>query len=169
MNKQKAITWSLLILLIALLWDFGNRAILYSPLTLTQDITRPPIPERQNNGKVAEPAWGPEIVNRNLFSKSRSVRVSTPAPAPTKKPSPSMIEQKKEVRPEFTLSGIIQNQSGEDIAYIIFNGQNPIGIRVGEELGGAKLTRIDKRSVTMNWRGSEIKLSLSSQPLIKRR
>ena len=69
MSRQKAITWSLLALLVVLLWDFGNRAMFYSPLALTQSTTRPGIPKKQDNASGLKPVWGLEIESKNLFTE----------------------------------------------------------------------------------------------------
>ena len=172
MSRQKTITWSLMALLVVLLWDFGQRALFYSPLSPSQSTTRPGVPEKLDNTSDLKPSWGPEIEARDLFSQGRSARASASGSTPDTKSqrdqAPPPKEQLTEIRPNLTLSGIIINQFGEYVAYVILDNQNPIGVRIGEELGGAKVTAIDKRSVTLNWKGSAIKLSLSSQPLIKR-
>lgn len=172
MNRQKALTGALLILLALLLWDLGNRAILYSPLPVASSDTRPGVPEKLEDAQGFSPAWGKEIENKNLFNKSRSIRVSPPEgqgrPKSAVSKQPAQKDRPPEVRPELTLSGIIKNQFGEYVAFVILNGQDTVGARKGEMVGDAKVTHIDKRNVTLSWRGSEIRLSLGSQPLIKR-
>jgi len=172
MNRQKALTAALAALLVLLLWDFGSRALLYSPLAPASNEARPDIPAKQENADGLVQAWGPEIEKKDLFSKTRSTRISpvrkesrtvTPASTQPAQPAPA-----PEVRPDLTLSGIIKNQFGEYVAYIILNGQEPVSIRKGEMIGEATVTYIDNRSVTLDWKGSDIRLSLSSQPLIKR-
>lgn len=172
MNRQKALTGAILALMILLLWDFGSRALHYDPLPVIKEDTRPDVPDKMKDPEGLFPAWGQEIEQRNLFSKTRSIKAPRPRgtggrrSTAVKQPVPR--EKPLEVRPDLTLSGIIKNQSGEYVAFITLNGKETVGIRKGESVGEAKVTHIDKRNVTLDWRGSDIRLSLSSQPLIKR-
>jgi len=172
MNRQKTITWSLLGLLVLLLWDFGNRALFYHPLAVTETRSRPAAPGKKDITPVIEARWGPEIEEKNLFSQSRSA-----SPPPTEAalgadggPLQGMPggEQAAEIRPNIILSGIIKNQFGEYVAFLKLDGQVPAGIRKGEALEGVRVIDISKRRVKLSWQGSTFELSLSNQPLIKR-
>lgn len=155
-----------------LLWDFGNRALFYHPLAVTEGQSRPVAPEKKDKSPVIESRWGAEIEGKNLFSQSRSARVSPTEAALGADGRPSQRTQEKErlteIRPNIILSGIIKNQFGEYVAFLKFDGQVPAGIRKGEALEGVKVIDISRRRVKLSWQGSSFELSLSNQPLIKR-
>jgi len=169
MTRQKAIIWSLMGLIILLLWDFGNRALFYHPLAASVESARPATPEKEEKKPDLKTAWGVEIERKNLFSESRAVRIS-PADKVNSTPAQDAAANmpQVEVRPNITLSGIIVNQFGEYVAYLKFGALEPVGIRKGETVEGVKVRSIDNRKVSLDWRGSEFELTLSSQPLIKR-
>ena len=172
MNRQKTITWSLIGLLVLLIWDFGNRALFYHPLSVTEAQSRPAVPVKEDKAPGFKARWGEEIEKKNLFSLSRSARVSPTEAALGANGMPGRDmpakEQVMEIRPNIILSGIIKNQFGEYVAFLKFDGQVPVGIRKGEALEGVKVIDISKRRVKLNWQGSSFELSLSNQPLIKR-
>jgi len=172
MTRQKAIIWSLIGLLTLLLWDFGNRALFYHPLAVSGESTRPATPEKEEGKPGLKTTWGVEIEQKNLFSESRAVRIS-PADAAFGFNTAPMQDAAAngppvEVRPNIILSGIIINQFGEYVAYLKFDGQEPVGIRKGETVEGVKVISLDERSVSLDWKGSGFELTLSNQPLIKR-
>ncbi len=170
MNRHRALTWSLAALLAFLLWDFSDRALLYSPLSTSpiQTVTATDTGEKDED--KFEAAWGVEIVEKNLFNENRSERVSPTDSAfgINDMPDSDAATRGQAVRPEIILSGIIKNQFGERVAYLQIGKDDAVGARKGEAVQEFKVVDIQQRTVSLGWRGSTFELTLSSNPLIKR-
>lgn len=173
MNNRKAITWAMAALLILLLWDFASNALFYHPLEKHVSLQKNDDAQTMGETPQHETSWGTAIVEKNLFSETRTSRSATTTPdyesRATSEPVASMQqEQLTEVRPNVKLSGIIKNQFGEYIVYLQVASDAPVGLRRGESLMDLKVVDIEKRKVTLKWKDSTFELSMSGQSLIKR-
>ena len=172
MNKQRAITGGLILLLMLLSWDFTQSVILYDPLEAT-GTTAPSAAATARTTEpeltMSRPAWGDEILTYNLFSKSRGREMPLDSAETTDISGSGGITGIEDVtiRPDVKLSGIIKNQFGEFVAYIKVEKDPPVAVRTGEVVRGMKIMEIRQRSVTVEWKGSNFDLNLNI-PLLKR-
>jgi hypothetical protein len=152
----------LFFLMASLVWGFITESLLYSPLEKIQSAEKEPEGKKITKADF-KAAWGAVIYKNNLFSPKRgappvrppSETVVTPPPAPQEKPKPPPV------RPVLKLNGIIVNQYGEYVAYIVKNAESAVRAREGDTLGDVKVVSIDERTVKLLWLNEEIVLSLS--------
>jgi hypothetical protein len=162
MIRQWFILGVLFLLTALLFWDFVNKSLLYSPLTEIESI------ERAADGKAIseaafKAAWGKEILEKNLFSPQRNA-ASVPKDTVPKETIEQPVLERKLIEapiPILSLSGIIENQFGELIAYIQKDKDEAVPLREGDRLGEFKVVEITDRSVQLLFRGEEIILTLS--------
>lgn len=176
MKNRRNLTWALAALLLILLWDFADRAVYYSPLSSSDVLATSP-PGKDGESKTGEQqtesksSWSTAIVDKNLFSKSRALGAGGLPPSSDGSKEDGTgpgAQDAGVVRPNVTLSGIITNQFGEHVAFLLFDNDSPIGVRKGETIKGVRVVQIDDRRVLLEWKSSEFELTLSVSPLIKR-
>lgn len=170
-NRRKAVTWALGFLLLLLSGDFATRALLYSPAVPPSPVDSAKADDR--GVKYIPPsntAWNVTITEKNLFSETRTVRTA-PQDASRElnaRPGQDTMPVPAKVKSNVILSGIIKNQHGEDVAYLIIDGQPALAVRQGEVAGGVRVMKIERRKVTVQSNGESFDLTLSGNPLIKR-
>lgn len=161
MIRQWFILGVLSLLTAALFWDFVNKAVLYDPLAEIESIERA-VDEKAVSKAAFKAAWGKEILEMNLFSPERSAK-SVPREAGLPKTVEPVLEKKTAEAPIpiLSLSGIIENQFGELVAYIQKNKEEAVPLRKGDSLDDFEVVEITDRSIQLLFRGEEINLTLS--------
>jgi hypothetical protein len=165
MIRQWFILSVLFLVTAGLLWNFVTEVLLYSPLEKIQATEKDP-QEKAITEADFKAAWGPEIHSANLFSLRRGVPPKRPKVRVTKPPKPVTPPPPKAVkptprRPVLKLNGIIVNQFGEYVAYIVRNSQAAVPLREGDVLDDIQVISINERAVKLMWLEEEIELSLS--------
>ncbi len=158
MIRKAFILGVLSITTLALLWDFVAEALLYNPFAQIGGIERA-VEAKVKSEDVFKPAWGTEILKRNLFSQERS-----PAPKPAPPAAGERAENAPEppVRPDVSLTGIILNQFGEYVAYVRIGREEPVPLRYGDELDNIKVAEITERKATLTWNDETIILTMEN-------
>lgn len=159
MIRKAFILGVLSITTLALLWNFVAEALLYNPFAQMGGIEKA-VEAKVKSEDVFKPAWGTEILKRNLFSQERS-----PAPKPAPPPDGGRVEQPPEpppARPDVSLTGIVLNQFGEYVAYVQIGREEPVPLRYGDELDNIKVAEITERKATLTWNDETIILTLEN-------
>jgi hypothetical protein len=113
-------------------------------------------------GKGNQSAWGQEILENNLYSPQRLASSAAKDIEPIEKIEPSIERIVKDTPiPILNLSGIIENQHGELVAYIQKDKDEAVPLREGDRLDEFKVVEITNRKVKLLFRGEEITLTLS--------
>jgi|Deesub1362A_J573_1020465.scaffolds.fasta_scaffold00077_84 hypothetical protein len=142
--------------MVSLLWNFYQEVIVYNPIA---DIEKTERVLENRIGTVAafKPAWGKEIIEKNLFSPLRGHE----PPAEPVEPVEA-VEIPPPKRPELKLDGIILNQFGEYIAYIKKNHEKTVPLRKGDKFGDILVVDIKEREVELLWNGEKIILEMKT-------
>ncbi|RMG04512.1 MAG: hypothetical protein D6726_03215 [Nitrospirae bacterium] len=106
--------------------------------------------------------WDDVIVEKNLFSPERGIRIEPP-----EEDVKEAIPEKEP--PELKLKGIIQGPEGEYIALIQTQEGKTLKLRSGEEREGLTIETIDPVSVTLRWEESTIELTLKRVKTLEKR
>jgi hypothetical protein len=161
MIRQWFILGMLSLLAAGLFWDFLNKAVLYSPLA-EMESTEKAADEKAVSEDAFKSAWGKEILENNLFSPQRIASSAAKDIEPIEKIEPSIERIVKDTPiPILNLSGIIENQHGELVAYIQKDKDEAVPLREGDRLDEFKVVEITNRKVKLLFRGEEITLTLS--------
>ncbi|GAB4389704.1 MAG: hypothetical protein Kow0025_16740 [Thermodesulfovibrionales bacterium] len=143
-------------------WDFVTKAVLYSPLEEIESTEAAP-PERPAPPEGFKPAWGEEILNRNLFSEQRV------PPRPEHEAKPAEAKQAPQApKPSLVLSGIIANQTGDRVALIGLAGGDAVPLREGDVFEGVRVVSVGEREVKLMWNEEAYELGLSRIKALKR-
>jgi hypothetical protein len=155
--------------MISLLWNFYREVVVYYAMDAVKQTQKAPQKALEKISKY-EQRWDTNIVNKNLFSKSRGYIPS--AVSRPDKPD-GAVPEVESVQPDLILNGIIFNQYGEFVAVIQTGGQPPKRVRIGD-----MFVDISIREVKLLWNNEELTLSMkkiktvprkSSQPPKRRR
>lgn len=161
MIRQWFILGVLSLLAAGLFWDFLNKAALYSPLA-EMESTEKSVDEKAVSEAAFKSAWGKEILENNLFSHQRIAGGVPKDIKPVNQIDPITERITKPGRiPILTLSGIIENQYGELVAYIQKDKDDAVPLRKGDRLDEFKVVEITDRSVQLLFRGEDIILKLT--------
>ncbi|MBI4689897.1 MAG: hypothetical protein HY754_06485 [Nitrospirae bacterium] len=110
---------------------------------------------------VYKTGWGNEIVDKDLFSPTRTYVQPQPKSLVPVKP----VELPK--RPEVNLRGIVFDQYGDYIAYLEKDRAKPVPVRKGDKLDDIEVVDVKQRSVELRWNEETISLSLDKIKTIK--
>lgn len=172
MIRKWTILGTLAAIVLMLLWNFTNHAILYSPFDEIQRSAENETVAESTKSEEFKHAWGTEILNKNIFSPSRSappkqVRPQDAArkvPAIETPPPPPPLP-----RPDVVLNGIIRDENNEFIVILSINNQEAVSMRKGDKVDGIEVTDIRERSATMRWDNKEdFTLSMQTSKTINR-
>lgn len=151
----------LLLLMLSLLWNFYVEVVAYDPFEGIEETGRDGDDLGGSSGALKY-AWGREIEDKNLFSKSR--KAETPAPQPVVEAEP---EPPPKERPRLRLNGIIRDQFGEHVAYIQRGNSVLPPLRKGDRVDDLLVVDVKDRDVVLSWEGEEIKLSMAKVKTLK--
>jgi hypothetical protein len=146
-------------------YEFINEVVMYSPLDEVGASKKSGQAKAANANGFA-PAWGSEIVERNLFTSSRSATPERRVPTPIVS-APTRV-QEIITPPQVVLSGIIKNQYDEFVAYIAIDGGPITGVRAGDALVDLQVLEIEDRKISLMWIDTPMTLELKSSSLMKR-
>jgi hypothetical protein len=155
--------WSVLaalaLLCLWLAWGFVTDALLFDPYGESTETLS------EKAGETAAPveivsAWGPEIVEKNLFDPRRGYTPPAPPAGAAKPPVAPAEPSSARLRPNLVLSGIILDRNGEYIALIAKDKAPALRLRVGDWYEGTEVASIRERDVTLRWQGQDFKLML---------
>lgn len=134
-------------------WNFYQEAFLYEPLG---GMTVKKV--QQAGSETAGPleykkTWSDKIHEKNLFSPTRTFKEPKPFVPPPPPPEPPK-------RPELLLKGIIQDSSGEYVAYIEIDKVKARPMRKGDMEQDIELVEISDRKAVLQWNNEKISLTL---------
>lgn len=154
MTKRLLIIGILSFVMLSSFWSFYKEALVYNPLEgILQAGT--PREERLKPPDTSRYVWGAEIAGKNLFSAMRGkipVIIQTPEPV---EPEIPVIEI-----PELKLDGIIVNQFGEYVVYILKDREAIPPLRKGDRYDDLYVLDIREKSVDLLWDEQEIRLTM---------
>lgn len=158
MIRKLAIILALFAATVMMCVYFYKHGLAYEPLQLMRLTEESPEDRPEDKSDITS-GWSDAIAGNNLFDPYRaeppkpseiSVSPSAPAPAP--------VEEK--VPPRVELNGIIFNQYGELVAYVVINGAPPKALRKGDTFEGLSVLNITEKNVEMKWEEIPISLTL---------
>lgn len=169
MIHRKAVIGILVLLLLALVWEFRTDVLLYNPVaTAVKDDDLQAEAEKEKES--FESAWGPEILDRDLFS---SVRGHVPEQRPVDASAmldaqPSEPEVPPAPMPIIKLSGIINSPDGQWVAYIQVGDAPSVGVRKGDMVNNVLVSEVLQRRVVLIWNTQRVELALTNRSILKR-
>ncbi len=160
---RKCLTGVLLAVVVFLAAGFLKEAVFYNPLAPAKKpvYTGEGKPEKPNKGFSA--GWNKAIYARDLFSKERGYVPPPPPPPPPSGPPPPPPPPPK---PDFKLRGIVM-ENGKQMA-IIETRQGIFGVKVGDTLDQAELTKIEDKQAVFRFYGEDMVLNMEKIRTIKR-
>ncbi|MDA8083487.1 MAG: hypothetical protein M0024_07515 [Nitrospiraceae bacterium] len=155
MIRQGFILGAAVLLLLFASWNFYAKAVRHDPYAGAEPLKAA---AKAQGGSAAiqdrgRPGWSSVIHEKNLFSPGRTYREPKPealVAAPVEPPK----------RPELNLKGIIEDASGEYVAYIEIDKGKPVPLRKGEKTADIQLIDISGRKAVLKWNGEMTELSL---------
>lgn len=153
MMRRWVISAMLSLVFVSSVFSFYKEVLDYNPVGNIDGT----IAHREDGIRVThflKPAWGKEIVERNLFSPWRGHK-PPPPPKPLVQAQPAPIP-----KPNMVLNGIILDTLGEYAAYLRLNGIETGDLKKGDTAGDIRIIDVSERSVEILWNDEIIKLSL---------
>lgn len=164
MIRTRLITLIVAALLVAAVWGFVRNGLMYDPIAQFSEAEQAAA-EQARAREPFENAWGSAIVERDVFSQTRSSsaaqRAATLSAAENEPPPPPVVMEPEAptVRPH--LHGIIIDRKGTYIAYMSFGeDQNIVTVRVGDMMQEYKVVEISEMMAVLDWRGERVELFL---------
>lgn len=159
--RMTVILTGLTVVLLFSLINFYENVIKYEkPLVKAKTVSE--VKNQTAEGKMVGGGWDDVIVEKNLFSPERGVRIE-----PLEENVQETVPEEKP--PELKLKGIIQGPDGEYIALIQTQEGKTLKLRRGEEREGLTIEMIDPVSVTLRWEESTIELTLKRVKTLEKR
>jgi hypothetical protein len=148
---RKLLLGAVVVLFLYTVWNFYTEALSYDPMT---EITakQPKIKGTEGKAAAYSSAWSTEILEKNLFSPNRTYLEPKPIVFTAPVPPPR--------RPELALRGIVQNSSGEYVAYIEIDKAKAAPMRKGDKLEDVEVIDISARGVVLQWNKETINMSI---------
>jgi hypothetical protein len=157
MTKRLILLGSVIVLFAFTVSDFYFEALRYDPMSQISSKAAGTKAAGEVSARYA-PGWSGDILDKNLFSPSRSGPKPPPPPPPPSPPPPPPPPR----RPELALRGIVQNASGEHVAFIEVDRAKAVQMRKGEKIGDIEVSDLSDRKVMLQWMSEKITLSMES-------
>ncbi|MDA8432196.1 MAG: hypothetical protein M0Z60_04430 [Nitrospiraceae bacterium] len=132
-------------------WNFYTKAAALDPLSEVTVSPQAPKAAQARTGAEYRPAWSRDIIEKNLFSPSRTYAPPKPAAAAALPP---------EKRPEFALKGIVLDAFGDYVAYVSIDKAKPVAVRKGDKIEKTEIVDVSARQAVLKWNGEVIDLSM---------
>jgi len=144
----------LALIVLILLADFFEEAVLYDPLGAAGSEPARDNVKEEKTINAFKPGWAKSIHEKDLFSRERGY-VPPPPPSAALVPPPPAPPP----RPEFSLKGIVARE-GREVAIIETAKGGTYALAPGDVLEGAELLKLDPRKAVFKWLDEEIVLSM---------
>lgn len=166
MIRRWVIIGILFSLMLILLSNFYQEAVVYNPLDEVETKEKALKEGEKKALQAYELSWGKEIHEKNIFSSKRSAPEPLPLVVSPKNANTLSIAPTE--RPILNLRGIIRNEHGEYVALIEKGTEKAIPLRKGDRIGDVLVVEIKERTVDLKWNEENIRLSMEKVKTIKR-
>jgi hypothetical protein len=140
-------------------WNFYGEVLSYNPLSSLSK------GEQANKGVMLitipefKTGWSRDIVEKNIFSQSRTY--AEPKPIITEvKPPPPPPPPPPPKRPELVLKGVILDNYGDYVAYIEKDKTKAVPVRKGDMLDDVEVVDIAVKKVVLRWNAETIEFNM---------
>jgi hypothetical protein len=134
-------------------WNFYKEALSYNPLSGIPEKTRTTDKDTTSISLLEfKTGWSKGILEKNLFSPSRTYIKPKPISEFTIPPPPK--------RPELVLKGIILDMFGEYVAYIEKDRAKAIPVRKGDSIEDVEVIEVTDRKTILKWNEETIELKM---------